>query len=72
MAKSTGRETISFALGKKTGTYELDFSLYTGKANRSDQILTDYHPENPYHSFNMPGQSTLNPLFFSAVLNIQI
>lgn len=66
MTNSTGRETYNFSFGKKTNNYEIDFSLYTGTANRSDRTSTDYHPDNPYHSFNMAGQSTLNPTFFSA------
>jgi len=69
MAKTYGGETFTFSLARKTDLFDFDFSLYTGKVNRSDREVRDYHPENSFHTFNMAGQSTLNPLFFSTGFN---
>lgn len=71
MAKAVGHEMISIAAGRKTENYDFDFSLFTGNTNRSDRILTDYHPDNPNHSYNMVNQNTLTPFFFSIGFNTQ-
>jgi outer membrane cobalamin receptor len=65
MEKSYARRNVSIAVGDKKEGYEIDFAFYAGKANRSDQIMTDYHIDNPYHSYEMADQSTMEPFFLN-------
>ncbi|MFI5150684.1 MAG: TonB-dependent receptor plug domain-containing protein [Bacteroidia bacterium] len=58
-AKDYMRRDISLAAGTKKGDLEWSLSGMAGQGQRSDQVYTDVHG----HSFNMPGNSELDPLY---------
>lgn len=71
MEKTYGRQNFSFALAEKRIDYSFDLSLFAGSANRSDRIMTDFHPDNPYHSYDMTKQSPIKSFFFNGGVNYQ-
>ncbi len=65
MAEAPGHQNVSMAFGYRSGSSSLDFSLYAGNANRSDLTMTDFHPGNPFHRFEMAGQQTMDSFFMN-------
>ena len=57
--------SVTAGFGKKFGPLRLDVSVHAGRADRSDRVMTDYKPDNEYHSFDMSGQERLFPLFLN-------
>jgi len=65
MAHAPGHQNVSMAINDRFGSRSLDVSLFAGSANRSDRTMTDFHPGNPFHSFSMANQETMDSFFMN-------
>jgi len=61
MQKDFGRKNISLAIGKKIKDFSFNASGFIGRAQRSDQVYTDYQGK----SFDMRNNSDLNTNHFN-------
>lgn len=65
------RQNASLAIARTKNDVRLDLSLFAGTAVRSDQLMKDYHPNNPYHSYSLTDQSTITPRQLNIGLQFQ-
>lgn len=65
MEKDFGRRNFSLMAGKKIRDLEFGLSAFVGQGNRSDQLFSDFYGG----SYNMAGNSNLNPSFFNLGLS---
>lgn len=70
MAKTFGRQNFTISLSEKKQDISFDLSLHAGSANRSDQTMTDYHLNNPYHIYDMSDQSPMRSVMINGGFNI--
>lgn len=64
MEKDFGRRNVNLMIGKKTGDFSFSLAGLIGQGQRSDQIYTDFADT----SYNMAGNSALNPRYFNAAM----
>ncbi len=62
MEKDYGRRNANISIGKKNGDFAFSLSGMIGQGQRSDQTYTDFADT----SYNMTGNSSLNPKYFNA------
>jgi outer membrane receptor for ferrienterochelin and colicin len=66
-AKDYARRNVNLSVGKKINDFEYSISGMMGQSNRSDQTYTDFSG----NSYNMNGNSSLNPIFINAGIRIK-
>lgn len=71
MREAFGRHNTAVAVGDRKNAVQWDLALYSGHANRSDREMTDYHPENPHHTFAMAGEETIDTMMLNTGLRWQ-
>ncbi len=64
MEKDFARRNINLAIGQKVKDFQYSVSGMMGQGNRSDQVFSDFYGG----SYNMAGNSSLNPRYFNAGL----
>jgi outer membrane receptor for ferrienterochelin and colicin len=64
MEKDFGRRNVNLLIGKKIGDFSFSLAGMMGQGQRSDQTYIDFSDS----TYNMAGNSALNPRYFNAAL----